>query len=462
MIAMSLDEVAAAVEAGTDEAFGGGPVTGVSTDSRTIGPGDLFFAIRGDQFDGHDYVAQAVSRGAAACVVSRPDVTASAPCLRVDDTVAAMGRLAVHQRAKTRATVIAVTGSNGKTTTKRMIDHVLGSRLRGRAAARSFNNNLGVPLTLLSVNQDDEYLVVEIGSNAPGEVGGLAAMASPQIGVVTSVGFAHLEGLGGIEGVAREKLSLLSHLEAGGLGVVNVDRPTTQALLGDYAKTDGELVTFGLSDEADLRVGDVVGGLEGVRFRIDEGPELRLRVCGAHNALNAAAAYAVGRRMGLGFDEMAKSLASFEPARMRLNVARCGSLTVINDCYNANPSSMAAAIEVLADAGGARRVLVIGDMLELGTDARRWHERLGRQAGEAGIDLLVAVGSNATAVAAGAQAGGSATETLVYADAARAGEGVGDWLQPGDVVLVKGSRAMTMERVVEALTTSSSVGAPVA
>lgn len=462
MIPMRLDEVAAAVGASTDVSPGNKPVTGVSTDSRTTEQGDLFFAVRGQRFDGHDYVEQAASRGAVGCVVSRSVPASSAPCLLVDDTVAALGRLASHHRAKTQGTVIAVTGSNGKTTTKRMIDHVLGARLRGRAAVKSFNNQLGVPLTLLSAREDDQYLVVEIGSNAPGEVGALTALASPQIAVVTSVGYAHLEGLGGIKGVAREKLSLLSYLQAGGLGVVNVDRPQARALLNSYKKTDTQLVTFGQSDAADLRLTEVCSDLHGVRFRINDGPQLVLGACGTHNALNAAATFAVARRMGFEADQITTALASFEPGQMRLNVIRCGAVTVINDSYNANPSSTAAAIEVLAGAGPGRRVLVVGDMLELGSAAQTWHERMGRRAAEAGIELLVAVGSNARSVAAGARAAGSPIETLVYQDADRAGATVGEWLQPGDLVLVKGSRAMGMERVVEAIGQSARAAAPVA
>ncbi|HUU81931.1 MAG TPA: UDP-N-acetylmuramoyl-tripeptide--D-alanyl-D-alanine ligase [Phycisphaerae bacterium] len=460
MIAMHLDEVAAAMGATSSAAPGNPLVTGVSIDSRTVQPGELFFAVRGDRFDGHDYLDQAASAGAVACVVSRRETNAPIPCLGVADTVAALGRFAAYHRTRIPATVIAVTGSNGKTTTKRMIDHVLGQRLRGRAAPKSFNNNLGVPLTLLSADRDDQYLVVEIGSNAPGEVGALAAVASPQIGVVTSVGFAHLEGLGGVAGVVREKLSLLLYVDPAGLGVVNVDRPEVRALL--RYPTRPELVTFGVSDAADLCITEARGGLDGLQFRINGDAQRSLAVCGTHNALNATAAFAVARRMGLDDDDIAAGLASFQPADMRLNVMRLGQVTVINDCYNANPSSMAAAIDVLTAAPAGRRVLALGDMLELGAETRQWHERIGRQAGEAGVDLLLAVGPHASVVITGARQAGPDIQTLVYDDAEQAGAAVGDWARPGDVVLVKGSRAMAMERVVEALRQYTLADAPAA
>ncbi len=459
MIAMNLAQAAAAIEATADATLTDGSVTGVSIDSRTTRPGDLFFAIRGERFDGHDFIEQAASAGSVGCVVSQPDATASVPCLRVDDPAAALLRLAAHQRAKLQATVIAVTGSNGKTTTKRMIDCVLGSRLRGRAAVKSYNNSLGVPLTLLSACPDDQYLVVEIGSSSPGEVRALAALAAPRVGVVTSIGNAHLEGLGGIEGVAREKLSLLGQLEPGGVGVVNLDHPAARA---EFARYNGVgSVTYGLSDAADLRLTDLSGDLDQVRWRLDHRLELHLEVCGTHNALNATAAYAVARWMGFTDDQIATALTSFRPADMRLNVKRCGPVTVIDDSYNANPSNLAVAIDLLAGVADRRRVLVVGDMLELGDEAASWHTRLGRRAAQAGIDLLVAAGRYAPDVAAGAGESASRTQALVYEDAGRVCAALGDWIEPGDVVLVKGSRATGMERVVQALGQLACAGAPV-
>jgi UDP-N-acetylmuramoyl-tripeptide--D-alanyl-D-alanine ligase len=450
------------IETGFDEigaALGGEPsgrvdalrVTGVSTDSRTTQPGDLFFALAGARFDGHQYVDQAVSRGAAACVVSQPVPGIDAPCLLVNDTLVALGTLAAHQRSLIAATVIAVTGSNGKTTTKSMIDHVLSTCLSGRAAPKSFNNHVGVPLTLLSAYPADEYLVVEIGSSAPGEVEALARLASPDAGVISSIGPAHLAGFGGIDGVAREKASLLLHVRDRGLAVIPADQPELPEALGDCQHDRDrppELVTFGQTGGADLRITELSSDLSGTHFRINAGPQIHLALCGAHNAANAAAAFAVARWMGLEPDAIAAALATLPPADMRLNVTRQGELTVINDSYNANPASMAAAIEVLAGVASARRVLVAGDMLELGNDAPSWHERIGQQAARSGIELLIAAGAHARFTAAGARAANPDIDAVVCEDSEQASEAVAERLRPKDVVLVKGSRGMGMERVV--------------
>jgi len=452
VIPMRLADMAEAVRAACPVGGGAVLVTGVTTDSRACRAGDLFVAVRGERFDGHDFVAQAAARGAAACVVSRPVPSTPCPALHVEDTVAALGRLAVAHRRRLRATVIAVTGSNGKTTTKGMLHHLLGRRLRGRAAVRSFNNHLGVPLTLLSAEAEDEFLVVEIGSSGPGEVDHLGGMVEPEVGVVTSVGPAHLEGFGSIEGVRREKLSLLRRIRPGGLAVVHAGVP--EAAVQAARPPRVELVTFGRGDAgppAEVCISDLRAGLEGVTFRINAAEPLRLSVCGEHNALNAAAAYAVCRRLNLSRADIAEGLASYAPADMRLNVRRCGDLTLINDCYNANPASVAAAIDLLASAGGRRRVLAVGDMLELGADSRRWHERSGAHAAAAGLDVLIAVGTQAEAVAGAARAARPAIETMTFGDSAAAAGEVGHWVRSGDVILVKGSRATAMERVAEAI-----------
>ena len=425
-------------------------VRGVSIDSRTCEAGDLFFAIRGERFDGHDYAAQAISNGAVACVVSRLVEDAGAASVVVQDPLTALGRLAAQHRRDAGAIVVAITGSNGKTTTKGMAGQVLSSRRRGRAAVKSFNNHVGVPLTLLAVQADDEFVVSEIGSNAPGEIDDLARIAAPEIGVITSVGPAHLEGFGSLAGVIREKTSLLRHVRDGGLAVVNADHAgLLEAAEEVLAHRPGavELVTFGESATADLRICEVQADLRGIRFRIDNGSSLQVPVCGAHNALNATAVLAVARRLGMTDDEIADGLAAFRSADMRLNVIEAGDVTVINDGYNANPASMRAAIGFLAGLEARRRVLVVGDMLELGREARAWHEEIGRQVASAGIELTVAAGQQAPAVVSGATEG----EVVACADVDAACEAVGSRLRAGDVVLVKGSRAMRMERVVDAI-----------
>jgi UDP-N-acetylmuramoyl-tripeptide--D-alanyl-D-alanine ligase len=437
------------------EPFG---VRGVSTDTRTLQPGELFFALSGERFDGHAFVAEAFAKGACAAVVAQaavrgagPTALRRGPLIAVADPREALGRLAAyHRTALGGATkVIAVTGSNGKTTTKSMIDHVLRSRLPGRAAPASFNNDVGVPLTLLSAETSDRYLVVEIGSSAPGEVARLASMAKPDIGVVTSIGYAHLEGFGGFAGVVREKLSLLDHIATGGLGVVNLDdlRAVEHAPLPDALR----MVTFGLDSPADVRVTSLQCRLEGAGFLINDRYLVRLPVPGAHNARNAAAAFAVARRMQMEPEQIIAALGDVQLPKLRLNLRRLSGVTLIEDCYNANPSSMAAGIEVLRGVKAGRRVLVVGQMLELGAESAALHKRIGAYAARAGIDVVVSVGDEASSIVEGVRSADPSVETHACASTDQACAEVPALLDRGDTVLVKGSRAMRLERVAEGI-----------
>jgi UDP-N-acetylmuramoyl-tripeptide--D-alanyl-D-alanine ligase len=460
MIALRLDEIVQAVGgrmSGPCEPVG---VTGLSTDTRTLKPGEIFVALAGESFDGHRFVAEAFARGARAALVAESagdGAVSAAPdvglLIIVDDTRAALGRLAAYHRRRLPAKVIAVTGSNGKTTTKGMIDHVLSTCLSGRAAQKSFNNDIGVPLTLLSAEPADRYLVVEIGSNAPGEVAQLAQMASPDIGVVISIGHAHLEGFGGLEGVAREKLSLLDHVAPGGLGVVNLDdlRTVEHGPLPEGLKT----ITYGTDSQADVRVTDLDCRLDEVTFRINERHAVRLPVSGVHNAKNAAAAFAVARRMQLEPEQIVAALATVRLPQMRLHVRRVGCVTLIEDCYNANPTSMAAGIEVLCTADRLesrshqrrRRVLIAGEMMELGTESAALHEQVGALAARAGIALVVTVGGGAGAIVDGVRSVDPAIVTHACASTEQACAEVPALLAEGDTVLIKGSRAVGLERL---------------
>jgi UDP-N-acetylmuramoyl-tripeptide--D-alanyl-D-alanine ligase len=448
-----LDEVIAAI--------GGKPVgtpppvrvTGVSTDSRTITPDSLFFALRGEQFDGHEYVAQALIAGAVAAVISDPgaitsDLPPRAILIQVKDTAQALSDLARFHRRQLAAQVIAVTGSNGKTTTKMMIDHVLAGRFKGRASIKSYNNHIGVPLTLLSAAGDDEYLVVEIGTNAPGEVAALAKLTAPDIAVITSVAGVHLEGLRDLQGVAQEKASLLDHVRQGGFAAVNADEP----LLEDELPTSPKfkLIRYGHRSDADLRLTDVAVEPEGLRFKINGRFDVSLPVMGRHNALNILAAVAVGRRFGLADDEIIERLKNFSLPSMRLQRETHSGVTFINDAYNANPASMEAAVDVLDEmALTGRRILVLGDMRELGEQTDRYHEHLGRHVGQRKADYLVAVGVQAERVTAAARLGRPTLKTWCYPDSDGAGRAIINLTHPGDVVLVKGSRLLKMERVVD-------------
>ncbi len=453
MIAMTLRQMTEAMGGRLDIPRPGVMGRRVVTDSREVRPGDVFFALRGETHDGHAFVRQALDLGAALCVCEAPrrrEMRGSDPmlCAWVDDVTVALGRLAAwyRRRVMNKATrVIAVTGSNGKTTTKRMIDHVLAGSRKGHCSPKSFNNQIGVPLTILSADADDDYLVLEIGTNAPGEVAALAGMGDPDVGVITSIGEAHLEGLGGLSGVLVEKSSLLRCIRRGGLGVVNVDH---EAMERHLAGLPIEIRRIGRRAGGDVAVGEVRGTIRGTSFTLGGDCRVDLPMPGAHHATNAAAAYAVGRWFGVTSAEIADRLRTFVPPQGRTNVAECGGVTLVDDAYNANPASVSAAIALLAAQEKGRRVLVLGDMLELGAESAGLHRRVVETARKAGIEVFVGVGPLMTSAALGLGA-----EPLgrlqVLCDSAETACGALDGiLSPGDTVLVKGSRGIRLDRVV--------------
>ncbi len=426
-------------------------VEGVSIDSRTAQADDLFVAVKGERHDGHDHLQAAATAGCILAIVDRqadlPDDALAGfagGVIGVEDTVKALGELSGYYRGQVPATVIAVTGSNGKTTVKRMIHHIISRRRRGLASEKSFNNAIGVPLTLLAVSPTDDYVVCEIGTNSLGEVLDLARMARPDIAVITSVSEAHLEGLGSVERVAVEKASLLAPLADNGMAVLCGDCVPLSRAVTSY---DCRMIRFGAGDECELRLTGYEATPAGQRFRINDRLWVDLPVLGKHNALNAMAAMAVAQRLGFSQDEAAEALADFSGMAMRLQPVQAGPVLVINDAYNANPASMLAAAEVLRDTPAKRRVLVLGDMLELGGRAEELHRQVGRQIARDSADMLIGVGELGKLIAESAAAEGLATET--FEDTAAAMAAVAELIAPGDVVLVKGSRGMEMQRVVE-------------
>lgn len=445
-------------------AIGGAPtvVRSVSTDSRTVQPGELFFALSGPNFDGHAYVREALRRGACGAVVasaSRADVAgalassgeANPALLEVADPLAALGRLGAWQREQLSAFVIAIVGSNGKTTTKSMLAHVLWGRLRGRSSPKSFNNAVGVPLTLLSADADDEFLVVEIGTNAPGEVAALGDLVRPDAAIITSIGEEHLEGLRDLAGVAAEECAILASLRPGGFVAANIDSPLVEPHLRGAGVAG---TTFGSVPQADLRVSDVRFVPPWLHFRVNERGVFRLPLPGAHHARNAAGVIAVARRLGVPDAEIAERLETFPPPPMRTQLLHLGGVTLINDAYNANPRSAAAALELLADYPCAgRRVVVLGAMRELGEQTVARHHELARRVAAAPVELVVLVGDAAAwmydVIAA---ARGDSAETLVCVstpvDAAAA---LAARLREGDVVLLKASRSVALETLLEPL-----------
>jgi len=451
MKTLPLDEIRRAVRGRYLTGGEVGEIAGVTTDTRLARPGELFVALTGERFDGHAFLPAAAEAG---CLSAMVRLDPPVPCevldrfggqaIGVDDTLGALGRLAAYHRLQVPATVVAVTGSNGKTTVKRMIHHILSRRLTGTCSPKSFNNAVGVPLTLLDVSPGDDYVVCEIGTSAPGEIAALARMTHPNIAVITSIGPTHLEGLGSIEGVAAEKASILHLLADGALAVVTADsEPLAPLVRASGVRT----VRFGESDGAELRLTGYEGRGFTQRFQWNGRLWVDLPLPGRQNARNALAAIAVAGRFGIDREEAGAALADFDGAAMRLERIRCGPVTVLNDSYNANPSSVAAAAGVLAECEAARRVMILGDMRELGDQAERLHRQTGRRIAATGLDLLIGVGELGRLAAAEAAGRGPAVAEFDSVDAAAVE--LGDLLREGDLVLIKGSRGMAMERLVE-------------
>ena len=428
-------------------------VTGVSTDSRTIAAGDVFFALVGERFDGHQFLRQATEAGAAAVVISDGAAATrlsdyQGPIIIVADTLKALGDLAASYRRTLDCVVIAITGSCGKTSAKEMLGQVLETKLKGHRGEASFNNFIGVPLTIFRSQPDDDYLVLELGTSAPGEMRRLCEIARPEVGVVTCVGPTHLAALGSVEGVAQEKEELVRAIGESGLAVLNCDDPHVAAM-ADVAQSS--VCTFGVTD-GDVLADQVALDARGVGFQLDSGIEVRLPVPGRHGVLNALAAVAVARHMGLQDETIAAALARYRPPKMRLVREELpGGLTLLDDAYNANLTSSLAALEVLCiQPAEGRRVLVQGDMLELGEQSQSLHSLLGEAIADSCVDLLVTVGveTKATSLAAGAKTG---LVRLHFGDFRAAAEEVVSLLAAGDVILVKGSRGMALEHVVTAV-----------
>lgn len=410
---------------------------GVSTDSRTIRPGDLFFALRGARFDAHDFLEDVFRKGAAAAVVDR-EVPASGLTISVADTMEALGALAGAYRMALGARVIGVAGSNGKTTTKEMIAHVLGKDRRVVKAQGSFNNGVGVPHTLFQADERTEFAVLEIGTNHPGEISKLGGIARPDVGVLVSVGAEHLEGLGSLDGVADEETSLFDHLRGGGYAVLHDDPRITSRVHLPAEK----VVTFGMTDRADLHP----TGREGMRFEV-RGVEFRLNLLGEWNIQNSLAAAAVAMLHGIPLDECARRLADFRPPKMRMERLELAGVTILNDAYNSNPESATRAIrEFSRFAPRGRKVAVIGDMLELGPFAAEYHRGLGELLAACAVDVVVAVGGHSRTIL---DALGGAKERHGFGSVEEMRGGLGGLVREGDAVLLKGSRGVGLERLVK-------------
>jgi len=453
VIVLSLADIASMVDGELTGAPDSGlTVTGgVTLDSRTVGAGDLFVAVPGERVDGHDFLPAAAAAGAVAALTTRPD--GALPCVVVADPVAALGRLAagVHARLTAGGLVtLGLTGSSGKTSTKDLLGQVLAAAGPTVSPPGSYNNDIGLPLTVLSADATTRYLVLEMGSRGVGHIARLCGVARPQVGVVLNVGSAHLGEFGTAEGIAVAKGELVAALPPDGTAVLNAD---DQRVMGMRERTRARVVTVGRAAAADVRATDVVlddGGRASFSLAAaGQTHPVTLRVVGEHQVANALSAAGAALAVDMSPADVAAALSAAEPrSRWRMEVDRRGDgVTVVNDAYNANPESMRAALAALAGLAGERRIAVLGGMAELGPDAAAEHERLGRDAVAAGADLIVAVGADAVGIAQGATAAGhrEGEESVHVPDRVAARELLAQLLRPGDVVLVKASRSYGLE-----------------
>jgi len=434
----------------------GAMVTRVCIDSRRAQSGDLFFAIKGDRFDGHDFLEEVAAKNVAVVVIARNRKPAQLPdcaVIVVTEVRAALGQFAAAHRAELDLPVIAVGGSNGKTTTKDLIAAVLRQKFTTLASAASFNNDIGVPLTLSQLTREHHAAVVEVGTNHPGELAPLVRMAAPQFGVITNIGREHLEFFGDLAGVAAEEGKLAELLPATGKLFLNGDDPTTEVM---GLRTPAKVVRVGLGRSYHWNAGAIRGDRRGTTFNVVAPVvglvgEYRINLLGRHQVVNALFAIAVGAELGLSREEIQRGLSACPPAKMRLQLWEANGVTVLDDSYNANADSMAAALQVLAELPGAgRRIAVLGDMAELGVHAEAAHAEVGQRAAAAGVGQLFAVGQMAGVLAAAARAAGL-TRIFEFPDAAAAAGAVENFVKPGDVVLLKASRAVRLEQVAERL-----------
>ncbi|MHB9030844.1 MAG: UDP-N-acetylmuramoyl-tripeptide--D-alanyl-D-alanine ligase [Candidatus Latescibacterota bacterium] len=425
---------------------------GVSTDTRTVRPGDVFFGIRGDRFDGSAFAGKALESGAILAVVNEGaalDIDKNAPVVRVPDTIRALGDAARDYRSRFRGPVFAITGTNGKTTVKEMLRATLGTRFRVHATAGNLNNHIGLPLSVFGLEDGHECAVFELGMSAPGEIGYLAGIARPDFGIILNVGPGHMEFFESIEDVAEAKTELLRALSPRGAAVLNGDDPRLRARENGCSC---RIVRFGIETSVDFRGEEVKLGSDGcASFRV-EGFPVHLRVPGVHNVYNALAAWTAGRLAGLDGKEIVYALENFSAPKMRMqNIIRDG-VCYINDSYNANPLSMRAAAEVLRVVRipeGGRLVAVLGDMRELGLVAAEAHREIGKIFGSLRPSLLFLVGEQAALYREGALLSGmDAGGIHAFRNAEEALPAVSTVKRPGDVIFIKGSRALGMERFI--------------
>jgi UDP-N-acetylmuramoyl-tripeptide--D-alanyl-D-alanine ligase len=429
---------------------------GYSIDSRTLNPGDLFIAIAGEHFDGHNYVQVALEKGAVGAIVEAGKQVAGDPLrlLQVEDTLKALQLLGAAARRLWGKPLLAVTGSAGKTTTKEILAHILSTRFRVMKSSGNLNNHIGLPLQLLKLEAEHDLGVVEMGMNHAGEIRALGALAHHDLAVVTTVAPVHLEFFGSLAEIARAKYEIIETLPSGGVAVLNADDEYVCQFGRDFK---GKVVTFGIKRSADVTAQKItLNGAEGSTFELvvgSVGEPVTFPLVGEHNIYNALAAAAAAMERGISPSQAAAALSSIAPPDKRGQVLHLHGATIINDCYNSNPRALEAMIDTLASMKAERRILVVGEMLELGPTAEALHRECGKHAAEKKIDVVIGVRGMARAVAEAAC--GSGTQAQFVETPEQAGEWLAGNLRPGDAVLLKASRGVKLERALDMLQESS-------
>jgi UDP-N-acetylmuramoyl-tripeptide--D-alanyl-D-alanine ligase len=430
---------------------------GISTDSRAVKSGELFVALSGDKFDGHDFLVDVCAKGAVAALVEQQRSAAlppELPCIVVEDSRRALGQIAHNYRNLFRFAAIAIGGSNGKTSTKELVAAVVAQQLKTVWSPASFNNEIGVPLTILKLDPEHHAGIFEVGTNHPGELRPLLEMIRPNIGIITSIGREHLEYFGDLDGVLQEEGTLAELLPPGGLLIINGDGYGADSLV---RRSAARVVRVGLGDENDWRIRITDLGPNGSCFEVEnEVPEYsgeyQIQLLGSHQVVNAAYAIVVGKELGLGRADIQRGLASCTGAKMRLQPRKIDDFLVLDDAYNANADSMRAALETLQRFPcRGKRIAVLGDMGELGESSVAAHEEVGRHAAQKGVDYLVAVGDSSGIMASAARTAGL-REVMDLREVEEVGPAVTEIVRAGDVVLVKASRSARLERVIDYLT----------
>ncbi|MCQ9207868.1 MAG: UDP-N-acetylmuramoyl-tripeptide--D-alanyl-D-alanine ligase [Omnitrophica bacterium] len=435
-------------------------ISGVSIDSRSIKPKELFVAIKGKRFDGHDFINQAIRRGAGAIVFSNPSyakpafgVLRSVAMIEVSKTVEALGALAHYYRLRFKISVIAITGSNGKTTTKEMLGAILASKFKVLRNPGTENTLIGASLTILRLRKRHDLALIEIGANHAGEIDRLARILEPTVGIITNIGPSHLKFFKTLKGVFKAKFELINNLPKGAKLIINNDDRFLSQLNGLKLQR----ITFGLNHHADFFGEIIQQGNKEVVFLLNKRQRITLKALGRHNVYNALAACACARAFGVSYQQIKQALASFNPIPMRMQICRFKSVKIVVDCYNSNPESFAYALEFLRSyPSRGKKIAVCGDMLELGQKAESYHTSLGKRIAKHKINFLITVGKLGRKIASGAKGAGMAKETIrTCGNAFEAGRLLRKVASSGDIILVKASRGMNLEKAVKCFMSSS-------